>query len=304
MKVHAFVTENYSRGKRRKLALALGSSGTDEKTVPLSGPQEMPLDEGWPSLKQFIYFMFCPSLLYRDTYPRAPSRSWLKVLNHLLHGLAAIYITNLMFAFYIQPSYAAIDYTKAKWLQLLSRLFFASIWGGVSLLMLFYGLLHCWMNMWSEAMMFGDRRFYANWWNSQNMAEYYRNWNLVVHEWLYAYVYRDVALLVGKPWGLQLSQTLVFFLSAACHEYWFGVALRQFYPIIFTLYFIFGGVFFFVSRLIRSPSVWNLMMWFNLLIGTGLFISCYGPEWYARRQCERVFTNNWADFLVPRSWLC
>lgn len=24
------------------------------------------------------------------------------------------------------------------------------------------------------------------------MAEYYRNWNLVVHDWLYAYVYRDV----------------------------------------------------------------------------------------------------------------
>lgn len=161
MKVHAFVTENYSKGKRRKLSLAHGSSSADEKTVPLSGAQEMPLDEGWPSLKQFTYFMFCPSLLYRDTYPRAPSRSWPKVVNHLLHGLAAIYITNLMFSFYIQPSYAAIDYTRSKWLQLLSRLFFASIWGGVSLLMLFYGLLHCWMNMWSEAMMFGDRRFYA-----------------------------------------------------------------------------------------------------------------------------------------------
>lgn len=25
------------------------------------------------------------------------------------------------------------------------------------------------------------------------MAEYYRNWNLVVHDWLYAYIYKDVA---------------------------------------------------------------------------------------------------------------
>lgn len=47
--------------------------------------------------------------------------------------------------------------------------------------------------MFSEAMFFADRFFYANWWDSKNMAEYYRNWNLIVHEWLYAYVYRDIA---------------------------------------------------------------------------------------------------------------
>lgn len=27
------------------------------------------------------------------------------------------------------------------------------------------------------------------------MAQYYRDWNLVVHEWLYAYVYRDIAVV-------------------------------------------------------------------------------------------------------------
>lgn len=27
------------------------------------------------------------------------------------------------------------------------------------------------------------------------MAEYYRNWNLVVHDWLYAYIYKDVAMV-------------------------------------------------------------------------------------------------------------
>lgn len=36
-------------------------------------------------------------------------------------------------------------------------------------------------------------RTLQNWWNSSNMAEYYRNWNLVVHDWLYAYIYKDVA---------------------------------------------------------------------------------------------------------------
>jgi sterol O-acyltransferase len=110
------------------------------------------------------------------------------------------------------------------------------------------------------------------------MAEYYRNWNLVVHEWLYAYVYRDLAtvrtkitqMLLHFQWtgtrsGQKIGQTLVFFLSAAFHEYWFGVSLRLFYPIMFNLYFVCGGIFFCISRLVSSARVWNAMMYVLIL---------------------------------------
>ena len=30
-----------------------------------------------------------------------------------------------------------------------------------------------------------------DWWNSTSFANYYRTWNVVVHDWLYYYVYRD-----------------------------------------------------------------------------------------------------------------
>lgn len=30
-----------------------------------------------------------------------------------------------------------------------------------------------------------------DWWNSTSYANYYRTWNVVVHDWLYYYVYRD-----------------------------------------------------------------------------------------------------------------
>ncbi|VDO40140.1 unnamed protein product [Brugia timori] len=72
----------------------------------------------------------------------------------------------------------------------------------------------------------------ANWWSSKSMAEYYRFWNIVVHEWLYAYIYRDISQMIGGKKGLFIAQTM----------YWFGLALRMFYPIILTLYFIFGGI--------------------------------------------------------------
>jgi len=136
------------------------------------------------------------------------------------------------------------------------------------------------------------------------MASYYRNWNLVVHEWLYTYVYRDVSQLMPGKRGRKMAQLMVFFLSAAVHEYWFGVAFRIFYPVMFALYFICGGTFFFVSRLIKMDQAWNVMMWFNLMIGNGMFVALYSMEWYARQRCGPSFESELWDVLVPRSWMC
>jgi len=37
-----------------------------------------------------------------------------------------------------------------------------------------------------------------DWWNSNSFSSYYRMWNVVVHDWLYAYVYRDVLHIAGS----------------------------------------------------------------------------------------------------------
>ncbi|KAE9550295.1 hypothetical protein FO519_006485 [Halicephalobus sp. NKZ332] len=294
MKTYAFVRENIPRGIERKLALADGR----EKIRPGEG------SKNWPTPHQYLYYFFCPSFLYRDSYPMTESRDWSLVAKHLGQALGCIYFVDLLHIQFIKPYFDTLDYHKITVGELVYSLFPAIIPGSFCLWMLFYGLLHCWLNMFSEAMYFGDRLFYANWWNSRNMAEYYRNWNLVVHEWLYAYVYKDVATLIGGKKGLKVAQVTVFFLSAFFHEFWFGVSLRIFYPIMFVLYFIFGGIFFSVSRLIKVPYVWNIAMWFNLLIGTGMFVSCYATEWYARQRCESQFENAFIDVLVPRLWTC
>uniref|UniRef100_A0A914ZE68 O-acyltransferase n=1 Tax=Panagrolaimus superbus TaxID=310955 RepID=A0A914ZE68_9BILA len=208
MKVYAFVRENIPRGIQQKVSLSDGS-----KKIALGESSK-----NWPTPQQFLYFFFCPSFLYRDSYPMTSTRSWMLVAKHGAQALG--------------------------------------------------------------------------------------NWNLVVHEWLYAYVYKDLALLIGGKKGLKLAQVAVFFLSAFFHEYWFGVSLKIFYPIMFVLYFIFGGIFFFVSRLITVPYAWNISLWFNLLIGTGMFVSCYSTEWYARQRCDSYFNNQFIDLIIPRLWNC
>uniref|UniRef100_A0A914D443 Uncharacterized protein n=1 Tax=Acrobeloides nanus TaxID=290746 RepID=A0A914D443_9BILA len=59
MKVHGFIRENIPKGVQRKLDLSQG--------ILVVNPGKT---QSWPSVEQFIYYMFCPSFLYRDSYPR------------------------------------------------------------------------------------------------------------------------------------------------------------------------------------------------------------------------------------------
>lgn len=83
--------------------------------------------------------------------------------------------------------------------QFIQTVIFTSITGMICMLTLFYGILHSWFNMFGECLRFGDRLFYEDWWNVRDFAEYYRKWNIVVHEFLYYYIYQDlIRLSKGK----------------------------------------------------------------------------------------------------------
>ncbi|CAI5454864.1 unnamed protein product [Caenorhabditis angaria] len=284
MKVHSFIRENWDRA-------VLLKTGKEENVQ-------------WPSLEQFLYYQFCPSFIYRDEYPRTEKRDLRAAGLYFLECLLIIEFVNLVFTQWVFPWLHIQEYHSLGLSTIILSVFTGIIPGILCLLCLFYGLLHCWLNCFSELMQFADRQFYLNWWNSSNMAEYYRNWNLVVHDWLYAYVFRDLSSCIKGKGGPKKAQMAVFFLSAVFHEYWFGVAFRVFYPVMFILYFIFGGVFFAVSRMITNRSAWNTALWFNLLIGTGMFISFYGQEWYARRGHCEPYSNVIIDSILPRHWNC
>ncbi|EYC07551.1 hypothetical protein Y032_0070g498 [Ancylostoma ceylanicum] len=288
MKLHSFIRENVPKAIAKKTSGEVVEPGTTTQ---------------WPTVEQYVYFMFCPSFIYRDEYPRTETRCFKKAGIHFLHCFILIEYVNLVFTQYVFPWMDSLDYPNQPIAKIVMSLFAGIVPGMICLVCLFYGLLHSWLNGFAEVLRFGDRQFYLNWWNSNNMAEYYRNWNLVVHDWLYAYVYRDVSKLIGGRNGLQIAQMGVFFLSALFHEYWFGIAFRVFYPVMFMLYFVFGGIFYSVSKLIKNKSVWNTALWFNLLIGTGMFIAFYGQEWYARTRCA-PYSNPVVDFLLPRHWTC
>jgi sterol O-acyltransferase len=101
----------------------------------------------------------------------------------------------------------------------------------------FFGFLHSWLNGWAEITRFPDRAFYSDWWNSIEFGTYYRKWNIIVHDWLYYYVYLDLSrffVICNKK--RVISQMITFFFSAIIHELIIYYAIGFFFPILFILF--------------------------------------------------------------------
>jgi len=147
----------------------------------------------------------------------------------------------------------------------------------LDLFIVFYGLLHSWMNAFAELLRFPDRTFYLDWWNSKEFGNYYRKWNIIVHEWLYYYVYGDVIRFSKERISKTTANLLTFAISAVIHELIICISMRFFYPILFVVFTGPG------TLLIKNKNKFhNIIFWILIYIGTSLILVLYMTEYYAR----------------------
>uniref|UniRef100_A0A2K5RB09 O-acyltransferase n=1 Tax=Cebus imitator TaxID=2715852 RepID=A0A2K5RB09_CEBIM len=238
MKAHSFVRENVPR--------VLNSAKEKSSTIPI------------PTVNQYLYFLFAPTLIYRDSYPRTPTVRW---------------------------GYVAMQFAQV-----------------LILFLTFFAFLHCWLNAFAEMLRFGDRMFYKDWWNSTSYSNYYRTWNVVVHDWLYYYAYKDFLWFFSKRFK-SAAMLAVFAVSAVVHEYALAVCLSFFYPVLFVLFMFFGMAFNFIVNDSRKKPIWNVLMWTSLFLGNGVILCFYSQEWYARQHCP-LKNPTFLDYVRPRSWTC
>ena len=109
--------------------------------------------------------MFAPTLIYRDAYVKAPHMSKRFIIIEILNFLLSIYYGFILF----------VTFMKDPILELRDNLTFSGFFFGIlklmmpstfSLILIFFGLLHSWMNAWAELLRFPDRTFYLDWWTS------------------------------------------------------------------------------------------------------------------------------------------
>ncbi|XP_053549904.1 sterol O-acyltransferase 1 [Bombina bombina] len=282
MKTHSFIRENAPR--------VFSSTKERSSAVPV------------PQVTQYLYFLFAPTLIYRDSYPRNPAIRWGYVITQFAQVLGCLFYAYYVFVRLCIPLFHNISQEPFS-LRVLVLCIFNSILPGVLILFLaFFAFLHCWLNAFAEMLRFADRMFYKDWWNSTSFSNYYRTWNVVVHDWLYYYAYRDFLWFFGRRFK-GAAMLSVFTVSAVVHEYALGICFGFFYPVLFILFMGFGMIFNFILHDRRKGPIWNVIMWTALFLGQGVLLCLYSQEWYAQRHCP-ISNPAFLDYLKPRSWTC
>ncbi|NXX67901.1 SOAT1 acyltransferase, partial [Spizella passerina] len=142
MKAHSFIRENVPR--------VLSSVKDKSGTVHI------------PRISQYLYFLFAPTLIYRDNYPRNPTIRW----GYSGFGVFLFQVLgSLFYAYYIFVRLCIPLFRNSSQetfnLRGLVLCIFNSILPGVLILFLvFFAFLHCWLNAFAEMLRFADRMFY------------------------------------------------------------------------------------------------------------------------------------------------
>jgi len=178
------------------------------------------------TLRALGYFALAPTLCYQEAFPRTPTirPGYLASLCGRLLALCA-FITFACFQLIlpllrntVAPVCAAdVPTLFEKLLKLALPVTY--VW-----LAAFYAFFHVYLNLIAELLRFGDRLFYKAWWNAVTFEQYWRLWNMPVHNWIARHVFFPcLRREISKPsCGL-----IAFTLSAVFHELIIALPLRS-----------------------------------------------------------------------------
>ena len=231
------------------------------------------------TFKNIGIFILMPTLVYQTSYPRTERirKRWLlKRFLELGVCIALMLVSHFQF---VRPTLEnAKDAIRNKnVMKLLERLLKLAIPSLITWLLLFYGLFHLWLNILAEITCFGDRLFYTHWWNAKRLDQYWRCWNIPVHNWLLRHVYFPV---LGAGVGKTMAGLIVFIISAALHELIASGALNQ------LRVWIFMGMLFQLpaimitsyldKKIFKGSELGNVLFWFFFcIVGQPMIVLLY-----------------------------
>lgn len=245
----------------------------------------------------FIYFLFAPTLIYRDTYPRTDRIRWFFVATHALQMVLVCLASFIMIVHFLIEPLSSTGHQAFHWTHIFSNLNSLAIFGLIIFMFTFYGFLHVWHNMTAELLRFADRHYYDAWWDSISLSEYYRKWNHLVQEWLFAYIYVPIANRFENRLWASFSVILV---SGLAHEYVVSLTIKFFFPVLFFSFAVNGFIFYLLTKNLKrkdtNSKVYNMIFWLSIILGWGLLSSAYSIEWYSRTNCPTQVILSFTNF--------
>ncbi|XP_046913001.2 LOW QUALITY PROTEIN: sterol O-acyltransferase 1-like [Dermatophagoides farinae] len=245
--------------------------------------------------RKFIYYLFAPTLLYRDSYPRTKKIRWICAVNF---GLQFILTVLLM----LSDVSRFCCQSEKNWHRTTSAQFQIALpnyrlWNN-SLLAVFYFFFHAYLNFTAELLRFGDRHYYDDFWNSKSAQEYFRKWNHVVQQWLYVYIFIPID---NRFHNRVLTNLAVFITSALAHEYIIGFTLRFFFPINLIAMIVLTQSVYFMEKFNFIKTMDSFVI--ESIVSWSIMVAIFIIEWYSRIKCPLPeHLKSWIN--LPRSFYC
>lgn len=240
-----------------------------------------PFQSIYPSninLSNYFYFIYCvPSLVYETKFQRSDKIRPLYVLKELAGFWICVAGVLWIMAQYVLPVTTA-SIQNDSFLRLFDDLVAVSVPGIILWLLGFYAYFHCWLNAKAELVMYANREFYKDWWNADSIGDFWRKWNLPVHEWCLRHVYIDSMHYINA--SKDIAILLVFICSAVLHELVVSFGFKVHKPYFFVAMCAQAPLVL-LNKKIREKSkrMGNILVWISLMFGQPLLAILYFRNW-------------------------
>lgn len=228
------------------------------------------------SIADLVYFVAAPTLCYELNFPRSERiRVWF-VCRRIAELIIGINVQVALFQQWMIPSVknSLEPFTKLHLTHALERMLKMALPNHLLWILMFYLTFHSLFNLIAELLRFGDRRFYQDWWNSQDIMTFWRAWNVPVHRFAMRHLYLP---LLRHRFSRSSASIAVFVISAFFHEYLVMVPLRlvRAWAFLGMVTQIPLACLTSVVRRKLSARLSNVMVWLSLIVGQPLAIMVY-----------------------------
>lgn len=234
------------------------------------------------TLSNWVDWTCLPTLVYELEYPRQERVDWWYIAEKTSATFGIIWAMIVVSQAYIYPLVAETRRQERAGVPLSER-WQAFPWLVADMLfpllleqlLTWYVIWECVLNVLAEVTRFGDRGFYGDWWNAADWAEYARDWNRPVHDFLRRHVYNSSI----AAWRLSKggAMFLTFLLSALVHELVMWCLFRKVRGYLFAMQLMqLPLAALSRTRLLKGRKVLgNLVFWFGLFVGPSVLTSLY-----------------------------
>lgn len=229
------------------------------------------------NIQDLCYFILAPTVCYELNYPRT-TRIRARFL--LSRALEICFLLGLILSLIQQWIVPTLEnsvglFGKMNYAMMLARILKLAIPNHFIWLISFYFIFHSCSNFNAELLKFADRQFYKDWWNAENLQQFWSTWNIPIHRFALRHVYKPI---LRKGSTKVVANACVFLMSALFHEYLVSIPLNMLRP------------WFLVSFLLQTPlvvmsdrmsgKVGNMVVWVLLILGQPLAIMMYYHDYF------------------------